>query len=247
MMDNTSKSSKLRKNKKQHTKKNVYSKNQDILIQNSVKRVKEYIEKKFDIEVTHESRLYNKEIEKNLGIEGSCKKSSYIKPDGGFLSINVNGKKCIILTSEQKRQGTNDQRILEGKKKQSNGNAVERLAKNVSIFDTLFSKEDIYPFACFMQGCDFNQNECNILDRVRGITKFILEFNKINLHWVESIENNLRTGGSYFVETHSMYEMINAKKENREPILGNFTENFMYEIMCEISCSSVEYYLKKYG
>ena len=70
---------------------------------------------------------------------------SYITPDGWFLWIEINNVKYYILVSEQKHQGSNDKRILNGKGKQGKGNAVERLGKNVSACEMLFVNEKITP------------------------------------------------------------------------------------------------------
>src|SRR3546814_2163987 len=62
---------------------------------------------------------------------------SFIKPDGGILILKKEDDPSfqrIVLAVEMKRQGTNDQRALEGKGKQSQGNAIERLGKNLIGF-----------------------------------------------------------------------------------------------------------------
>src|SRR3546814_5125722 len=65
------------------------------------------------------------------------KEGSFIKPDGGILILKKEDDPSfqrIVLAVEMKRQGTNDQRALEGKGKQSQGNAIERLGKNLIGF-----------------------------------------------------------------------------------------------------------------
>src|SRR3546814_20159135 len=70
-----------------------------------------------------------------------------------------------------KRQGTNDQRALEGKGKQSQGNAIERLGKNLIGFRSALQYERITPFVCFGWGIDFAPGS-SILDRVITLNEF---------------------------------------------------------------------------
>src|SRR3546814_13020956 len=61
------------------------------------------------------------------------KEGSFIKPDGGILILKKEDDQSfqrIVLAVEMKRQGTNDQRALEGKGKQSQGNAIDSLGNN---------------------------------------------------------------------------------------------------------------------
>lgn len=97
---------------------------------------------------------------------------SSMRPDGGIVSIaDQEGNLYPILIAEVKNQGTNDQRIKEGKGKQAKGNAIERLGKNVIGFRTWLLHEDIFPFVCFGYGCDF-EADSSILDRVTTINMF---------------------------------------------------------------------------
>lgn len=55
-----------------------------------------------------------------------------IKPDGGILFLRKKDDekfKKVLLVTEAKRQGTNDERAKEGKGKQATGNAIEDLAR----------------------------------------------------------------------------------------------------------------------
>src|SRR3546814_7053665 len=70
-----------------------------------------------------------------------------------------------------KRQGTNDQRALEGKGKQSQGNAIERLGKNLIGFRSALQYKRITPFVCFGWGIDFAPGS-SILDRVITMNEF---------------------------------------------------------------------------
>jgi len=71
--------------------------------------------------------------------------STYMCPDGGILSLQRNDSKTYpILITEVKIQGTNDIRARERLKKQSKGNAIERLGKNV--IGPKESLENLFPF-----------------------------------------------------------------------------------------------------
>jgi type II restriction enzyme len=158
-----------------------------------------------------------------------------VQPDGGFVWVLINGVKRYILVSEQKKQGTNDKRIDEGKERQQTGNAVERLSKNLKSFDVLFGDEDIYPFIVFLQGCDFYDDE-TIPDRVKTMFNF-LPPNTINLYW-KQIQKYNYAAGSYYMRGHSIYEESGS---------SDWTFDEMYPLMKEISYKSLEYYLLKHG
>jgi hypothetical protein len=172
------------------------------------------------------------DIEKLVNGENySTSDQTYVKPDGGFLWVKINNKKYYILICEQKRQGTNDVRFLEGRGPQAVGNAAERLAKNVIAFETMFQDEEIFPFIVFLQGCDFYDEESTIGDRIRTISRF-LPFNTLNIYW------SGRRGGSYFMRGHSMKSL---------PGTSDWTNQEMFEQMFTIATTAVDYYLKKYG
>src|SRR3546814_6564851 len=74
------------------------------------------------------------------------KEGSFIKPDGGILILKKEDDPSfqrIVLAVEMKRQGTNDQRALEGKGKQSQGDAIERLGQNLIGFRSALQYERI--------------------------------------------------------------------------------------------------------
>src|SRR3546814_5087809 len=86
------------------------------------------------------------------------KEGSVSKPDGGILILKKEDDPSfqrIVLAVEMKRQGTNDQRALEGRGEQSQGNAIERLGKNLIGFRSALQYERITPFVCFGWGIDF--------------------------------------------------------------------------------------------
>lgn len=103
---------------------------------------------------------------------GAPHAASFISPDGGFLfATNKQGERRIILVAEVKRQGTNDARKLEGLPKQAQGNAIERLGKNLIGIRAIFKNEGVLPFVCFGHGHDFQEGS-SILDRVLTMNEF---------------------------------------------------------------------------
>jgi type II restriction enzyme len=213
--------------------KNTKSKKQDNHIKNVTEKVLQNVSEKYhNYQFGIDGRIMLRDLEKIVnGSNLSTSEITSIKPDGGFLWMKINGKKRYILIPEQKQQGTNDQRLLEGKSVQAKGNAVERLGKNLIGCETLFLDEDIFPFVVFLQGCDFCDDESTIGDRVRTIFRF-LPSNTINLFYKG------RRAGSYFMRGHSMKEM---------PGTSDWTNEEMFEIMFTIAITSIEYYLEKYG
>ncbi|MGN0856596.1 MAG: EcoRI family type II restriction endonuclease [Candidatus Spyradenecus sp.] len=153
-----------------------------------------------------------------------CHRTSFMAPDGGFLSIvGKDGKNYPILISEKKNQGTNDLRLREGKQRQAQGNAIERLGKNVIGLRVMFLHETIFPFVCFGDGCDFDER-LSILDRVRTIAMF----GSLNTQHLHREGMDFNRGSFYFrVEPWTQAEM----------------ETLAYPIAEQ----SIYYYFSKYG
>jgi len=118
-------------------------------------------------------KIDKKDVAKNIGKFNwkPCSKKPYIKPDGGILYAEINGKIYPILVTEAKKQGTNDKLMEEGKKKQSKGNAIERAVKNHSELKLFFKPFDFYPYIVFASGCDF-EKESSINDRLDSMTEY---------------------------------------------------------------------------
>ncbi len=153
-------------------------------------------------------------------------KRSFMEPDGGVLFLqDRKGRQYPILISEKKNQGTNDLRELEGKPKQSKGNAIERLGKNVIGLRTAMLNESIFPFVCFGDGCDF-ADDSSIIDRVKTISMFGT-LNEVHLHNEGS--RGVFNRGTYFFRVEE------------------WTEEEMYEISLDIARRSILYYFSKYG
>jgi type II restriction enzyme len=233
-----SQSQKLRENINQHIQKNIQSRIQDVKIKDVVEDVMSILKKtypnlEFGIDKTYPIRVLEKLVSSG---KFSTQDKTTIKPDGGLLWVKINYKKYYILVSEQKTQGTNDKRLKEGKSKQSKGNAVERLGKNVIAIDILFGEEDITPLVVFLQGCDFFDEESTITDRVRTIAKF-QPMNQINLY-KKQIQKYNWFAGSYYMRGHSMKD---------KPGTSDWTFAEMLPILVDVATQSIEHYLSKYG
>jgi len=193
----------------------------------------EYIRNKFKINLLHKSNLYLKDVVTALkklynDVDFTCLfNSTSMRPDGGILYlVSKDGMECFpVLITEVKNQGTNDLRQKEGKPKQSKGNAIERLGKNVIGFRTALLHEAIFPFVCFGDGCDFAPDS-SILDRVVTIAMFG-NLNKTRVH-NEGLNGIFNRGSFYFREE-------------------KWTINEMQKIMTEIAEKSIYYYFSKYG
>ena len=169
----------LRKNKNQHSVKNSDSKSMDKAIDVAVVHVLKKLRKEYpSVAFQHDKSMHLTEIINELRKTytdydfSSVLDSSFIKPDGGFIYFYDNeGKRQFVLISEVKRQGTNDKRKEEGLPKQAQGNAIERLGKNLTGIRALLNQEDIIPFVTFGHGYDFAKGS-SILDRVVTMNQF---------------------------------------------------------------------------
>ena len=233
-----SQSNMLRENKKQHKPKNKKSKKDDKNIYLAMQETAKYIEDKFDFSVNFAN--YEICFEKNINyeyminfIKRNSKRKEFdnsfndrnIKPDGGILSLIKKDEvgnvieKFPILISEIKRQGTNDARLKEGKKRQATGNAIERLGKNLTGIKAMMASENITPFVCFGWGCDFAKDSKTVLSKVIMMNEFY-PLNKIYI-W---------------------------KRDGFSPVSMFFREEIwtsdeMIDIMKEIAEASIRYYL----
>jgi type II restriction enzyme len=232
-----SQSNVLRNSVNQHAAKNIESKFHDAnILDISYEIMKEMKSEYPDFEFGVDEKIpitILKEISKS-NIEVNDK--SYLKPDGGLSWIKIQSKKYFYLFPEQKRQGTNDKRLMEGMEKQSQGNASERIADKLCVSRLLFGDYDVFPFVAFLQGCDFYEPESTIPDRIKRTFNFI-EPNVINYEWIKLQKNN-NIGGSYFMRGHSMRDA---------PGSSDWSTQEIYEIMKSIAKYSVEYYIKNYG
>ena len=235
-----SQSESLRNRIEQHKPKNEKSKLDDKAIYVAMNKVIEYLEERFDFykkfpnyEICFEKAIKVKDMIdfiKSKGIRNEFDLLYFnrtIKPDGGvlFLINKQTKEKKPILISEIKHQGTNDERLKEGKDKQATGNAIERLGKNLTGIKTMMNYEKITPFVCFGWGCDFAEDSVTVLAKV-GILN---EFYPLNQIFVFK-----RDGNSEY-KSFSPVSMF-----FREQI---WTVDEMFNIMKEIAETSLRYYL----
>lgn len=212
---------------------NSISKRQEKALDQALIGVQQQLKLRFPwIQLKHQKSWLLSDVVSSLSqsFPGECfvhyHPNSAMKPDGGILSMRSNdGRLFTILIAEKKNQGTNDLRRHEGKPRQAQGNAIERLGKNVIGFRTALMMESIFPFVCFGDGCDFATNS-SILDRVVTIAMFG-ELNQEHLH--NSGPDGRFNRGSFFF---------------RE---AEWTEAEMLRLCAELAERSVFYYLSKYG
>lgn len=149
-----------------------------------------------------------------------------------YLTMRLNGKtiRNPIFMGEMKKQGTNDKRLIEGKKKQAIGNAgPDRVAKNFEIAaDYCFlCDKDFFPYNVFLHGCDFRESEITNTTKAK-LHPFFGELNILNPYFDKDIFW-ARKGGSCFFQ-------------------GNdYTYEQLYNICFNCCELGVNHYLEKYG
>ena len=226
-------SEQLRANKRQHVVKNLLSKGDDKKVVAAMMQVIAYMNRRlpltamgYRLDYVDRIKLADlidiiKSYETRFEFATLTNDGSFIKPDGGILILRKTDDPAfqrIVLAVEMKRQGTNDQRLAEGKAKQAQGNAIERLGKNLIGFRSALQYERITPFVCFGWGVDFAP-DCSILDRVITMN----EFYPLN-----------RT----FVFKREDYAPVSMYFRAEEWGVGE-----LYSIMKEIAETSVRYYI----
>ena len=226
-------SEQLRRNVAQHKPKNELSKGDDKKVAAAMQRVIEYLNKRLTLKTLGYSLEYVasmelremmqliRSYEKRVEFATLTKETSNMKPDGGILMLRKKGDdsyKRLVLVVEMKRQGTNDIRAAEGKAKQSAGNAIERLGKNLIGIRSTLRYEDVTPFICFGWGVDFGRDS-SINDRVITMN----EFYPLNRIFV------------FKKEGYSPVSMFFREKE--------WEEKELFEIMKEVAETSIRYYI----
>lgn len=235
-------SDQLRSNKEQHQPKNTKSRIDDKVIYRAMRQCIEYLKKRMGDNL----RGYHLEFSKNIAyhqlmqiIANSGLRKEFdtvfqkrtIKPDGGVIFLCKDDDPDyirLILVAEIKRQGTNRQRIEEGKKKQAQGNAIERLGKNLTGIKAALNHEPLTPFVCFGSGCDFVQ-EYNSDSFVMSKLSMLNEFYSLNRTYV------FKRDGSSDKNTFSPVSMYFKEKD--------WTQVEMFEILKEIGETAIRYYI----
>ena len=142
--------------------------------------------------------------------EGDVKHTPFISPDGGVFYVTLDDTKYCFLIVEDKYQGTNDKRFSENLEKQSTGNAIERVFKNVNASWHLFKHLPVSPYIVFVAGCDFHSSE-SIIHRIGPISNF----GKEALVW------EMKYGAPPF-DPQDMAPRIHIKKGPHEPCHATF-------------------------
>ena len=206
----------------------------------AIERLRHQLREDYGLSVEHDTTLRLPEIVSHLNTmfgssvgltfcKATSKENTFLRPDGGLLSVlDRQHIKRYILVTEAKRQGTNTLRRQEGKPRQAQGNAIERLRKNMQGIDCLFAAESITPFVCFGEGCDFEE-ESSILDRVSTMNSFF----PLNTIFVDKIYVNDPVE-EIFKPTSLFFR--------EEP----WSPGEMLVIMMEVCQRAIEYYDSKY-
>lgn len=230
----------LRKRIEQHKPKNIISKNDDKEVYMAAEMVMDYLIARFDMDIKFKN--YHLEFVKAIKI---CDMIKFIKkknvrrefyeyddsrrivPDGGIIYL-VDEKENIkypLVIAEVKHQGTNNERQKEGKKKQSTGNAIERLGKNLTAIKTYMHYENITPFVCFGYGCDFSEDNPTVLSKIYCLN----EFYDINKIYVNKKDND---------NEHGCFSPVSMFFREEK-----WTKDEMFDIMKEIAEYSFRYWL----
>ena len=159
---------------------------------------------------------------------------SSIETDAHIIYLTMKlGDKIVrnpIFIGEMKKQGTNDKRVMEGKKKQAIGNAApDRVPKNygISADYCVLCDEEFFPYNVFLHGCDFKEEEITKTIKAK-LQPFFGKLNNLNPFFDKDIPN-ARKGGSCFYQG------------------GDFTYEQLYKICFDCCELGVKHYLSKYG
>lgn len=189
-----------------------------------VLQIMEDLQKKYpSYTFRHEKNISKEKIANSLGIKNykPSNAKSNIKPDGGIIYIE-DDMGCLypILIAEAKKQGTNDERKKEGKKKQAQGNAIERAYKNFYELKLFCKNITYFPYVVFVSGCDFAQGS-SIIDRLDAMTEYKPR-NKIH------VKDDAKIATVFMKETAFDIEDV-------------------YNVMNEIANISIKEVIKNYG
>lgn len=169
-------------------------------------------------------KLMYSDIRKRMLERGYSKSSvfKYYNGDGGvecdspiiYLTVKDssygNVSSYPLFIGEIKKQGTNDRRVSEGKKKQAIGNAApDRVAKNYEIFaDFCYNCDcNFFPYNVFLHGCDFSDDE--MTGTMRGkLSPFFGDLNVFNPYFDKDVRMSLKGGCCYYQEEDFTVEQL---------------------------------------
>ena len=176
-----------------------------------------------------------------------------MRPDGGiFIATLKNGDTLPLLITEDKVQGTNDNRYEQNMKRQSTGNAIERAAKNIRGSEMLFANQDIFPYVVFASGCDLHASETigkrfdmmnmGYPNHYIGLTPTITQGEirtKLNTI-IQSININKKCGigiASIFVKAHKWNEMKHGSSVWKKEEIVLICKNVIDKVFTSIKSS----------
>ena len=148
----------------------------------AMKLVMEHLKSIYPYEFSHESSItLSKIIEESLPEYKNflhCEStSSRAQPDGGIIYLHIGNYKFPILMAENKLQGTIDKLAKQGKKQIAQGNAIERLGKNVLLFQTyLKRRKEIAHYSCLLVSVFYTFKMLEIFKKSHLVHSCALEF-----------------------------------------------------------------------
>ena len=209
----------LRQREEQHKVKNVISEKDDVKAKSAAAEcIKLLIEKYPNHTFCLKSSLTVPQIKEYTKVEiDSTWNDRKMLPDGGVIWMD---NKYPILITEMKHQGTNKERMAEGKAKQSTGNAIERYGKNLIGFHVLYQNDDIFPVIAFCHGCDFAENEKTVLMKLYTLNGF----NKTNVVYTNPTKARIKPSSIlYKVGTWEINEMIPSMMQIAESAIKYYS------------------------
>ena len=235
-------SSDLRRNKAQHAPKNRQSKRSDKAIHNAMLDCITYLQERMrrqldSYKLEFDSRLSYRKLMNMIRVAGQRREfdSTFmdrtIIPDGGviwLLKEDDEEYQRLVLVSEVKKQGTNRERIDEGHPRQAQGNAIERLGKNLTGIRAAMNHEALTPFVCFGWGCDFVE-DYDKNSFVMSKISMLNEFYPLNRTYVFKKDGS--PGKNYFAPVSMYFREPEWKREE------------MFDILKEVAETSLRYYL----
>lgn len=189
---------------------------------NTVSSIRNLLSDTYGVELTHRSCVFNYEISTVLDDSDGERRvfhpKSHMRPDGGVITIDVDGVPMPILAAENKKQGDG--------KKQAMGNAVERAVKNFALMDIWTQHLDINPFVFFCWGTDFRPGS-SIPDRLLPITMY----REYNRQWVTKTQRG-KGGGSVYISVTPFEQdfLFNTCAEIAETALEHMLDRYWHNI-----------------
>lgn len=174
-----------------------------------------------------EEGISPKKANEYYGLDSSIETDAHII----YLTMCLNGAtiKRPLFLGEMKKQGTNDKRIEEGKKKQAIGNAApDRVWKNFEIAAEYcyLSDKDFFPYNVFLHGCDFKEEDITMTTLAK-LKPLFGKLNNFNPYFDKDIFWGLKGGCCYYQNL-------------------DYTDKQLYEYCYKCCEEGLKHYQKKY-